>query len=111
MNRTFAEPTFQSASRAALAAAQVAEGIVKALRMVIASTVGQELRVLHYAISVEHNVLLTMVCLAKCAGSLAQYQRHPRRQRRLRHHLQHLAQKHALVVRLLHASVCAPLIQ
>jgi hypothetical protein len=111
MNKTSAELTFQSVSHVAPAVAQVAEVIVRAPRLVIASTVGQERRVLQCAISVEHNVLRTTVCLVSCVGSLAPHHHHPRRQHRPQHHLQHLVQKHALVARLLHALVCAPLIQ
>merc|ERR1719265_1146944 len=69
--------------------------------------------VLQCAISVEHNALQMMVCLVKCAGSRQHLVRrqhqhqhqHPQRQ------LQHLAQRIARGAPLLHASVCALLIQ
>jgi hypothetical protein len=115
MNKTFAELTFQSASHVAPVVAQAAEAIVRAQKKVIASIVGQERRVPQCAISVEHNVSQMTVCPVRCAGSLARYRHHlrlqHRPQHRLQHHLQHPAHKIALVVRMLHALVCARLIQ
>ena len=109
----FAEQTFQSASHAALAVAQVAEVIARAPKPEIASIAGQALKVLHCAISVEHSVLRMMACLAKCAGrrDLYQHQHHSQRQHHPQHHPQRLARKIALAVPSLHALDCAPLIQ
>merc|ERR1712004_299244 len=112
----FAEQTFQSASHAALAVAQVAEVIARAPKPEIASIAGQALKVLLCAISVEHSVSPMMVCSAKCAGGRCHQNQHlPRLQPQHRHlrlcRHQHLVLKTAQVVPSLHASDCAPPIQ